>query len=282
MKRLLILFFALALSGSALGQTPAAPQTVEVVSGRLHLKAFLWKPAGPGPFPAVLYNHGRSNSPQQYNQKFTNTEAAKVLGPVFVKHGYVLLHLFRRGEGLSADQGPFIGDLFQREETTKGEEARRHLQVVLVTTDHLDDALAGLAYLKALPEVDARRIAVVGHSFGAQLTLLCAARDPTIRAAVAFGPAAGSWDRSPELRERLLAAIRKLTAPVMLIHPANDYSVTPGRALADELQRLSKPYVLKMYPAFGETTSDGHNFLYTDVGLWEKDVFEFLNANVGR
>lgn len=281
MKKRLILSLALAFSTSALGQTPAAPQTVEVISGRLHLKAFLWKPAGPGPFPAVLYNHGRSNSPEQYNQKFTNTEAAKVLGPVFVKHGYVFLHLFRRGEGLSADQGPFIGDLFQREETTKGEEARRHLQVVLLTTDHLDDALAGLAYLKALPEVDARRIAVVGHSFGAQLTLFCAERDATVRAAVAFGPAAASWDQSPELRERLLVAMRKLTAPVMLIHPANDYSVAPGRAMAEELKRLSKPHLLKMYPAFGETTSDGHNFLYADVGLWEKDVFEFLSANVG-
>jgi dienelactone hydrolase len=282
MKRMFVLFFVLALSSSALGQTPAAPQTVEVISGRLHLKAFLWKPVGSGPFPAVLYNHGRSDSPQQYNHKFTNTEAAKVLGPIFVKHGYVFLHVFRRGEGLSADQGPFIGDLFEREETAKGEEARRHLQVVLVTTDHLDDALAGLSYLKGLPEVDAHRIAVAGHSFGAQLTLLCAERDATVRAAVAFGPAAGSWDRSPELRERLLAATRKLTAPVMLIHPANDYSIAPGRAMAEELKRLSKPYVLKMYPAVGETTRDGHNFLYTNVELWERDVFDFLSANVGR
>jgi len=205
-----------------------------------------------------------------------------VLGPVFVKHGYVLLYLFRRGEGLSADQGPFIGELLEREAAAKGEEARKHLQVVLLTTDHLDDALAGLSFLKSLPEVDAHRVAVAGHSFGGQLTLLCAERDPTLRAAVAFGPAAGSWNGSPELRERLLAATRKLAAPVMLIHPANDYSIAPGRAISEELKRLSKPHILKTYPAVGETTSDGHNFLYTKVGLWENDVFDFLSANVGR
>jgi len=64
------------------------------------------------------------------------------------------------------------------------------------------------------------------------------------------------------------------------IHTANDYSVTPGKSLGAELARLSKPYVLKMYTPVGQTTSDGHNFLYTDVALWEDDVFKFLDQNV--
>lgn len=284
MRTLFTILFALALSNNALGQAPngTAPQIVEVASGRLHLKAFLWKPAGPGPFPAVLFNHGRSYRPQQHTPKLTIAEAAKILGPVFVKHGYVFLYLFRRGEGLSADQGPFIGDLLQREEDTKGAEARRHLQVVLVTTDHLDDACAGVAFLKNLPEVDPHRIAVAGHSFGGQLTLLVAERDRTVRAAVAFGPAAASWDGSPELRARLLAAVRKISVPVMLIHTKNDYSVAPGHAMADQLARLSKPQVLKIYPPVGTTQSEGHNFLYTDIGLWESDVFGFLDSHTDR
>jgi carboxymethylenebutenolidase len=74
-----------------------APQTVEVSSGALRLKAFLWKPAGPGPFAAVVFNHGRSETPQQHTRNLTITAAAQVLGPVFVKHGYVFLYLFRRG-----------------------------------------------------------------------------------------------------------------------------------------------------------------------------------------
>ena len=259
-----------------------APETVEIPSGTLHLKAFLWKPPGPGPFPAVLFNHGRSNDPQQHTRKLTITAAAKILGPVFVKHGYVFLYLFRRGEGLSADQGPFIGDLLQREEVAKGEEARKHLQFVLLTTDHLDDASSGLSFLKRLPEVDAQRIAVAGHSFGGQLTLLAAERDPTVCAAVTFGAAAGSWDDSPELRTRMLTTLRKMTVPVLLLHAANDYSVTPGQAMAGELARLSKPHVLKIYPAVGQSANDGHNFIYTDIAQWEDDVFRFVDAYVKR
>jgi len=167
-----------------------------------------------------------------------------------------------------------------REGAAKGEEARLHMQVVLMSTDHLDDAGSGLSFLKTLPEVDSRRIAVVGHSFGGQLTLLMAGQDSSLRAAVAFGPAANSWRRSPEFREVLVAAVRKASIPVMLIHAANDYDTTPGTALAAELDRLHKPYLLKIYPPFGKSASDGHNFLFSDVPRWETDVFKFLDDNI--
>jgi len=39
-----------------------AGQTVVVPSGNLRLKAFLWKPNGPGPFPAVLFCHGSAGA----------------------------------------------------------------------------------------------------------------------------------------------------------------------------------------------------------------------------
>jgi dienelactone hydrolase len=279
MRALSFFVLGLLLPAAASGQSPQtiAQQIVDIPSGNLHLKAYLWKPVGMGPFPAVLFNHGRSNEPQQHTRKLTITAAAQVLGPVFVKHGYAFLYLFRRGEGLSADQGQFIGDLLQREESAKGEDARKHLQFVLMTTDHLDDVMAGLAFLKSLPEVDAHRIVVAGHSFGGQLALLAAERDNTVRSAVTFGAAAGSWDGSSEVRARLLTAAHKIAVPVMLLHAANDYSLAPGQTLAAE---LAKPHVLKIYPAVGQTANDGHNFVYTDVALWEDDVFRFLDQNV--
>jgi dienelactone hydrolase len=149
-----------------------------------------------------------------------------------------------------------------------------------MTTDHLQDAAAALSFLKKLPRVDARRVAVAGHSFGGQLTLLEASRDRTVRAAVTFGAAAGSWDGSAELRERLIETVRRLAMPVMLIQAANDYSLSPSSAMDGELSRLSKPHVRKIYPAFGDTQSHGHHFLYFDIARWEQDVFAFLEANV--
>jgi dipeptidyl aminopeptidase/acylaminoacyl peptidase len=171
-------------------------------------------------------------------------------------------------------------DILQREETAKGKEARQHLQFVLATTDHLDDVMAGLSFLKAAPAIDAKRIAIAGHSFGGQLTLLAAGRDNTLRAAVAFAAAANSWEHSSELRERLLTTVNTATVPIMLIHAANDYSTAPGYALAGELQRLHKPHLLKIYPPVGGTSEEGHNLLYLGIPQWEDDVFKFLDEHV--
>jgi carboxymethylenebutenolidase len=250
---------------------------VVVPSGALRLKGFLWRPVSSALAPAVLFVHGSGSTDAAHTGELAMTDAAAKLAPVFVKHGYAFLYLFRRGQGLSADQGPFLQDVLRRERAARGEEARKHLQFVLLTTDHLDDVMAGLSFLRTLPGVDAHRIAVVGHSFGGQLTLLAAERDSSLRATVTFGAAAASWEGSSEVRERLLTAARKTTVPVMLVHAANDYSTAPGKALDAELELLKKPHLLKIYPPFGQTSDDGHMFVYTDVGEWEADVFGFLD-----
>jgi dienelactone hydrolase len=256
------------------------PQTVEFPSGKLHLKAYLWKPAGPGPFPAVLFNHGSGGADADHTAGMPITQAASVLAPFFVKHGYAFLYPFRRGHGPSASQAPFMQDVLRREEETKGKEARQHLQFMLLTTDQLDDVMAALAFLKTQPGIDSHRIAVAGHSFGGQLTLLVGERDKTIRAVVTFAGAAGSWERSPELRERLLSAVHSTNAAIMLTHAENDFSTAAGRTLAAELERLHKPHLLKIYPPVGLALDDGHNMLYENIPVWEFDVFEFLDQHV--
>ena len=271
---------ALALMlASALLAEEAPPTTVTFPSGNLQIKAFFWKPAGPGPFPAVLFNHGSGGEDAAHTAGLPITEAAEKLAPIFLKHGYAFLYPFRRGQGLSADQAPFMQDVLNREEKNKGKEARQHLQFVLLTTEQLDDAAAGLNFLKSAPGIDPRRLAVIGHSFGGQLSLLVAERDP-VRAVVTFAGAAASWEHSPELRDRLLAAVGKIGAPIMMIQAENDYSTAASHALGDALQRLHKPYVLKIDPPVGDGPEDGHNELYRATTQWEGDVFKFLDQNV--
>ena len=126
------LLFALMSMALATDQrVSTVPETVVVPSGKLSLKAFLWKPAGPGPFPAVLFCHGSGGADAGHTAGLPITEAAERLAPLFLKHGYAFLYLFRRGQGLSADQGEFMQNILQREETAKGKEARQHLQFVL-------------------------------------------------------------------------------------------------------------------------------------------------------
>jgi dienelactone hydrolase len=254
------------------GQTLAAPDTVALQSGSLTLRGLLWKPDGAGPFPAVLYNHG--SGPQS-----DLTRPAK-LGPVFARHGYVLLYLFRRGAGLSADQGTDSETLMNRAMAAFGQARRNDVQLQLLEAE-LPDVETGLAVLRARSDVDTARIAVVGYSFGGQLTLLEAERHD-IRAAVVFGVAAGSWEGSPMLRDRLLAAVRRTTAPVFFIHAANDYSIAPGKALDAEMARAGRLHRLKIYPAVGSTPRDGHDFIHQRVSSWETDVFAFLDEHTRR
>lgn len=287
MKTIIVLALALQLSAVALAQTvspsapPAAPQIADVRSGELHLKGYFWKPAGPGPFPAILFNHGSGADDPQHTAGRTMAEAASDLAPIFLKHGYAFFYLCRRGQGLSADQGPFMQDLLKQAEA-KGADARRRLHYQLITGSQLDDALAGLTFLKAAPDVDPKRIAIVGHSFGGMLTLLSGDHDSTVRAEVAFAAGANSWRASQELRDRTLAAVGKTAAHVMLVYAANDYDTTPGKDISAELDRLHKSHLLKIYPVIGKTSDDGHSLLYLGISEWEPDVFQFLDDNVKR
>jgi carboxymethylenebutenolidase len=272
----------LSLASLAFGQSgqPGPAEIVQFPSEQLHLKGYLWKPSGTGSFPAVLLIHGSGGPGPMQTSGMTMKEAAETLAPVFVKHGYAFFYPCRRGHGLSADQGKFIQDSLKDEEAAKGIKARETLQFALLTGPQLEDTLAALSFLKTVPGIDARRIAAVGHSFGGQLTILAQERDPAVRAVVTFGAAANSWTKSPELQNRLLAAVKAANGPIMLIHAANDYDTAPGRDLASELERRHKRFLLKIYPPVGKTPDEGHNLLYNSIPVWEGDVFKFLDDNV--
>lgn len=249
-----------------------AQERVEVPNGDLRLKGILYRPEGRGPFPAVLFNHGSGPSQGPHEAR------AAALGPVFARHGYAFLYLCRRGVGLSVGQGENAFDAIQRAAAERGADGRNATQLELLQSAELDDANAGLAYLRARPDVDGGRLAVVGHSFGGATALLQGERDGALRAVVTFGAAAFSWPRSPPLAKRLLAAVSAASAPIFFIHAANDYSLAPAKAMAARRRELRMPHELQIFPAVGRTAEEGHDFVYSSVAVWEADVFRFLDA----
>src|SRR4051812_27195364 len=80
-----------------------APEEVTFQSGDLALRGVVYKPAGPGPFPAVLYNHGSAPG-------MLSSQSFEAIGPLFAARGWVFFGPYRRGQGLSASAGPFIRD----------------------------------------------------------------------------------------------------------------------------------------------------------------------------
>ncbi len=264
------------------GRTRDEPESVVVHSGPATLHAMIWRPLGPGPFPAILLNHGSGRTHDDLERLGPYERNAEKLGPVFARHGYVFLYLFRRGVGPSTDQGANAVDLMNTEYAAHGEQGRNALQMQLLENREMGDAQSALQFLRKLPYVDSGDVAVIGHSFGGSLTVLLAEREPNLRAVVVFSAAGYSFDRSPELRARLLTAIDRIAAPVFFIHAENDYSLSSGKVLDARREVIGKPHRMKIYPPIGSTADEGHDFLHLGVTIWEPDVFTFLDENVRR
>lgn len=268
------------VSATAELPAPGGSEVVVIHDGPVALHALIFRPQGPGPFPAILLNHGSGRTAEDLKRFGPYERNAEKLGPIFARHGYVLLYLFRRGVGPSTDQGANAIDLMNRESTARGEEARNTLQLQLLQGREMADARAALAFLRALPEVNPVKIGLIGHSFGGSLTVLMAEREADLRAIVLFSAAGYSFDRSPQLRQRLLAALPHIAAPLLAIHAQNDYSLSSGKALDLRLEELGKPHVLKIYPPVGRSADEGHDFLHLGISTWEPEVFAFLDQHM--
>src|SRR6267154_1811124 len=117
---LVLLVLTLTLA-KAQGQTPGGPETVVIHNGSATLHAVLWRPQGRGPFPAILLNHGSGRTREDLERLGPYEQNAERLGPVFARHGYVFLYLFRRGVGLSSDQGANAVDRMNSEFAGNGQ-----------------------------------------------------------------------------------------------------------------------------------------------------------------
>ncbi len=275
----LILIFILNSLCYVHAQNFSGPDTVTIQSGALTLKGLFWRPSGNGQFPTVIFSHGNYGPADTlYNPLLQ----ISLLGPVFAAKGYNYLGIFRRGVGLSRGQGQNSDDLMNHAFKEKGQEARNQIQLQQLETDQLQDMISGLRYLRKRKEVDTSRMAIVGHSFGGSLALIVAEQDPGIKAVVLFGAAGYSWDRSPQLRNRLIRAAENITVPIMIIHAENDYSTNPGYALDSMLTKDKKPHLLIIYPKFGRSSSEGHNLIFLSFATWEADVFRFLDQSLKR
>lgn len=123
------------------------------------LAGTLRTPRGPGPYPVVLFLAG--SGPNERG-------AFDLVVDRLVEQGIAALDYDKRGTGRST--GSYVDDFALIER----------------------DAAAAIAYLRARPDIDSKRIAIGGVSHGAEIALAVAGRDPAISAVVMLAGPVGA------------------------------------------------------------------------------------------
>jgi dipeptidyl aminopeptidase/acylaminoacyl peptidase len=282
MRRLLLSLLVLAPAARAGAEPPAppaaatkpdtatkpaaatsTPSEVRIRGPQGELQAWLWRPAGPGPFPVLVYNHGSERDP------FVGTHGT--IGSFFTAHGYAVLFPYRRGAGLS--KGTYWQDAVE-----KLPDERQEQGTIDALVQENDDVLAAITWLRAQPWVAREQIDVAGCSFGGIESLFTAERPvPGLRAVVDFAGGSMSWNDNPRLRERMLASVEAARVPVFFVQAENDFNTAPSQLLSEAMRQKKLPHRLHIYPAYGSSPAQGHGmFCLHGAHVWGEDVLDFL------
>ena len=125
------------------------------ITDKVELAGTLTLPESSGPFPAVLLLSGSGGNDR--DQLIWGHRVFLVLADYLTRQGIAVLRYDDRGVGRSTgdyDKGTF--------------------------DDFKKDALAGVGYLKTRPEIDAKKIGLIGHSEGAAIGPLVASESPDV------------------------------------------------------------------------------------------------------
>jgi carboxymethylenebutenolidase len=191
------------------------PEVVTVRSGQPDAPAWLYRPAGPGPHPAIVIGHEATGM-----NRFARREASRL-----AEDGFVVLvpDYFRGGGPADPDSLDDLDDVMAH----------------MATIDFVDITrvtLAAIDQVQAMPEVDAARVGVWGWCTGATFSLLAACLRPDLAGAVLYFPSQPVFEAHDDAHPMdpidLLWAIR---CPALLIY--GDQDPVMGPELLAEVRR---------------------------------------------
>jgi dipeptidyl aminopeptidase/acylaminoacyl peptidase len=179
--------------GIAAGLVPLAPRAtraqppyteISYQSGRLRIQGYFYQPAGSGPFPTLIYNHGSRVRSERQSIPWVR------LAGLYVSAGYAVLVPERRGYGRS--DGPTWSEAVGGD---VGSALIARLQA------EADDVLAAAEFLRNVPAANTGRLGVAGWSLGGIVTILAISRSRSFRAAIDQAGGVLMWRTSPVLQE---------------------------------------------------------------------------------
>lgn len=185
---------AVKIAAPARPQTPQPPfpyreeeVVIDTPTDGVRLAGTLTLPGGDGPFPAVLLITG--SGAQDRDETVFGHKPFRVLADALGRRGVAVLRVDDRGVG---------GSTAATDEPTIGEPTTGELS---------SDAAAAFGWLTTRPEVDPRRVGLIGHSEGGTIAPLVARTDSRVAFIVMIaGPTAPGGDILIQQSRRLLAA----------------------------------------------------------------------------
>jgi len=77
-------------------------------------------------------------------------------------------------------------------------------------------------------------------------------------------------------------APRATVAPDLFFQAENDYDLAPSHTLVSAMREAGKIADIKIYPPFGASKADGHNFAWHGSSVWGNDVIAFLERHCDK
>jgi dienelactone hydrolase len=231
---------------------------------QIRLEASLYRPAGPGPHPVVVFNHGSSGGPIPA----VYTETAQVLAGFLNARGVAMLAPMRRGRGNSQ------GSNKEEPSPCTVEGAQHGMAYAAGAVD------ATFEFLRTQPWADMNRVVLAGHSRGGILGLAYAAEHPRlVRGVINFS---GGWNNDTcgdaDINLTLFdAAGRKSHAPSLFLYARGDgfYADASMEKYAQVFNAAGGHADFRLYEL---KDANGHLLFKRGLPLWERDLDHFLHT----
>jgi len=247
--------------------------------GTVAMSALVFKPPGDGPFPVVVFSHGRA--PDAADRAHLKQGVSNAQLHFWLARGDAVVSPVRPGYGATGGgDAEFNGahfDSFGRCTTTP--DYRRAAGAAVRTVD------ATLAWLRAQPWADAHHVLLVGQSMGGLATVAAASRplDGVVGYVNFAGGGGGSPTLSPghscdpgQLTDLYGDYGRTTTIPSLWVYTMNDQYFGPDAPVAwhASFARGGSRTTFVHAPAMAD--GDGHGLSRHAQRYWATDVVSFL------
>jgi pimeloyl-ACP methyl ester carboxylesterase len=206
-------------------------------AARVKMAGTLTLPKGVGPFPAVLLISGSGQ--QNRDEELFGHKPFLVLADHLTRYGFAVLRYDDRGVGQSS--GPVA-------EAT--------------TADFASDAEAGFDWLRQRPEIDARKVGLIGHSEGGLIAAMIAARRSEVAYVILLaGPGMSGAEilrhqverlaraeKLPEADIRLRSEMQAILTKLAVELEAAEFPKQAAAALRERLQQASPAELKRLVP----------------------------------